>query len=81
MPIENVFSIAGRGTVVTGKIEQGIVRAGDSIEILGLTADTTADVITQVESFGEVLGVRRKRATTSVVCFARPRTIKSKKVK
>ena len=40
MPIENVFSIAGRGTVVTGKIEQGIVRAGDSVEILGL-ADTS----------------------------------------
>ncbi len=35
MPIENVFSIAGRGTVVTGKIEQGIVRAGDAIEIIG----------------------------------------------
>lgn len=55
MPIENVYSIAGRGTVVTGKIEQGQVRAGDHVEILGLKASTSVDVITQVESFGEVL--------------------------
>tara|TARA_R110002049_G_scaffold285698_4_gene467025 strand:+ start:174035 stop:174565 length:531 start_codon:yes stop_codon:yes gene_type:complete len=57
MPIENVYSIAGRGTVVTGKIEQGMVRAGDIVEILGLNFATTTDVITQVESFGEVLEV------------------------
>ncbi|WP_149495358.1 elongation factor Tu [Roseiconus lacunae] len=55
MPIENVYSIAGRGTVVTGKIEQGMIRAGDSVEILGLRSATATDVITQVESFGEVL--------------------------
>lgn len=55
MPIENVYSIAGRGTVVTGKIEQGSVRAGDSVDILGLKPETASDVITQVESFGEVL--------------------------
>ena len=55
MPIENVFSIAGRGTVVTGKIEQGTVLAGDPVEILGLTEQISSDVITQVESFGEVL--------------------------
>ena len=55
MPIENVFSIAGRGTVVTGKIEQGTVAAGEPVEILGLTDETRSDVITQVESFGEVL--------------------------
>jgi elongation factor Tu len=69
MPIENVFSIAGRGTVVTGKIEQGIVRAGNSVEILGLAADTTTDVITQVESFGEVLECGR--AGDNVGCLLR----------
>ena len=57
MPIENVYSIAGRGTVVTGKIEQGTVRAGDGVEILGLMSSTGTDVITQVESFSEVLEV------------------------
>ncbi|WP_372720023.1 elongation factor Tu [Novipirellula sp.] len=55
MPIENVYSIAGRGTVVSGKIEQGVVRAGDKVEIVGLASETNHDVITQVESFGEVL--------------------------
>lgn len=59
MPIENVFSIAGRGTVVTGKIEQGTVVAGDPVEILGLTEQISSDVITQVESFGEVLETGR----------------------
>lgn len=55
MPIENVFSIEGRGTVVTGKIEQGQVRGGDSVEVLGLRTDGVSDVVTQVESFGRVL--------------------------
>ncbi|TWT56455.1 elongation factor Tu [Allorhodopirellula solitaria] len=55
MPIENVYSIAGRGTVVTGKIEQGVVRAGDRIEIVGLSSEIGSDVITQVESFGDML--------------------------
>jgi elongation factor Tu len=69
MPIENVFSIAGRGTVVTGKIEQGIVRTGDSVEILGLTAGSSADVITQVESFGAALD--SGRAGDNVGCLLR----------
>ncbi len=55
LPIENVYTIAGRGTVVTGKIEQGIVRPGDGVEIVGLTAEPRADVVTQVESFAEIL--------------------------
>ncbi|MEM8733851.1 MAG: elongation factor Tu [Planctomycetota bacterium] len=55
MPIEDVYSIDGRGTVVTGKIEQGHVRSGDSVEILGLTSTIATDVITQVESFGDAV--------------------------
>lgn len=69
MPIENVFSIAGRGTVVTGKIEQGIVRSGDAIEIIGLTDQTVSDVVTQVESFAEVL--ESGRAGDNVGCLLR----------
>ena len=57
MPIEGVHSIKGRGTVVTGRIEQGRVRAGDAVEIVGLSDDATPDVVTQVESFGRVLDV------------------------
>ena len=55
LPIENVFSIGGRGTVVTGKIEQGAVKAGDAVEIVGLNDQPMDDVVTQVESFAEVL--------------------------
>ncbi len=57
MPIEGVFSIDGRGTVVTGKIEQGVVRTGDAVEIVGLADQPRPDVVTQVESFSEVLDV------------------------
>lgn len=69
MPIENVYSIPGRGTVVTGKIEQGVIAAGDSIDILGLTPETSVDVITQVESFGEIVGTGQ--AGDNVGCLLR----------
>ena len=54
MPIEDVFSITGRGTVVTGRIEQGKVSVGDTIEIVGLT-DTTSTTVTGVEMFRKLL--------------------------
>jgi elongation factor Tu len=54
MPVEDVFSIKGRGTVVTGKIEQGIIKVGDSIEIVGLH-DTQTTTITGVEMFHKLL--------------------------
>ena len=54
MPIEDVFTITGRGTVVTGKVEQGIVRTGDEVEIVGLRP-TTKTVCTGVEMFRKIL--------------------------
>jgi elongation factor Tu len=54
MPIEDVFSISGRGTVVTGRVERGIVRVGDEIEIVGLRP-TTKTVVTGVEMFRKLL--------------------------
>ncbi len=54
MPIEDVFSISGRGTVVTGRIERGIVKVGDEVEIVGLKA-TTKTVVTGVEMFRKLL--------------------------
>ncbi len=54
MPIEDVFSISGRGTVVTGRIERGIVKVGDEIEIVGIKA-TTKTVCTGVEMFRKLL--------------------------
>jgi elongation factor Tu len=54
MPIEDVFSISGRGTVVTGRVERGIVKVGDEIEIVGIR-DTTKTVCTGVEMFRKLL--------------------------
>ncbi len=54
MPIEDVFSISGRGTVVTGRVERGIVKVGDEIEIVGLRP-TTKTVVTGVEMFRKLL--------------------------
>ncbi len=54
MPIEDVFSITGRGTVVTGKVEQGVIHTGDDVEIVGIK-DTTKTVVTGVEMFRKLL--------------------------
>jgi elongation factor Tu len=54
MPIEDVFSISGRGTVVTGRVERGIVKVGEEIEIIGLV-DTKKSVVTGVEMFRKLL--------------------------
>ncbi len=54
MPIEDVFSITGRGTVVTGRVEQGIVKTGEEMEIVGIR-DTAKTVVTGVEMFRKIL--------------------------
>ena len=54
MPVEDVFSIAGRGTVATGRIERGIIKVGEEVEIVGLRP-TTKTVVTGVESFRKLL--------------------------
>jgi len=55
MPIEDVFSITGRGTVVTGRIEQGIVKTGETVEIVGIRPETSQTVVTGVEMFRKIL--------------------------
>ncbi len=55
MPIEDVFSITGRGTVATGRIETGIIRTGDPVEIIGLGAEKLKSVVTGVEMFRKIL--------------------------
>ncbi len=54
MPIEDVFSISGRGTVVTGRVERGIVKVGEEVEIVGIKA-TTKTTVTGVEMFRKLL--------------------------
>ncbi len=55
MPVEDVFSISGRGTVATGRVERGIVKVGDEVEIVGLTTESKKTVVTGVEMFRKLL--------------------------
>jgi elongation factor Tu len=68
MPVEDVFSITGRGTVATGRVEQGIVNTGDTVEIVGVH-DTTTTVVTGVEMFRKILD--RGQAGDNVGCLLR----------
>ena len=55
LPIEDVFTITGRGTVVTGRVEQGIVKVGDEVEIVGIHPEIAKTVVTGVEMFQKLL--------------------------
>jgi elongation factor Tu len=66
MPIEDVFSISGRGTVVTGRIERGIVRTGDEVSIVGIR-DTTKTIVTGVEMFRKLLDEGRAGENVGVL--------------
>ena len=55
MAIEDVFSITGRGTVATGRIERGVIKVGENVEIVGLSADTATTTITGIEMFQKTL--------------------------
>jgi len=55
MPIEDVFTITGRGTVVTGRVEQGVVKVGEEVEIVGIRPVTAKTVVTGVEMFRKLL--------------------------
>ncbi|MBB3047432.1 elongation factor Tu, partial [Litorivivens lipolytica] len=66
MPIEDVFSISGRGTVVTGRVERGIVKTGDEVEIVGIR-DTTKTTVTGVEMFRKLLDEGRAGENVGVL--------------
>jgi elongation factor Tu len=55
MPVEDVFTITGRGTVATGRVERGIVKVSDEVEIIGLTTERRKTVVTGVEMFRKLL--------------------------
>ncbi|MGH2817581.1 MAG: elongation factor Tu [Actinomycetota bacterium] len=55
MPIEDVFTITGRGTVVTGRVEQGVLKVGEEIEIVGIQPQTSKTVVTGIEMFRKML--------------------------
>jgi elongation factor Tu len=69
MPVEDVFGIKGRGTVATGRIERGIVKVGDNIEIVGMKEETRSVVVTGVEMFQKTLD--QGEAGDNVGCLLR----------
>ncbi len=69
MPVEDVFSITGRGTVATGRIEQGVVHTGDNVEIVGIQEQTRNTVVTGVEMFRKILD--EGQAGDNVGCLLR----------
>jgi elongation factor Tu len=69
MPVEDVFSITGRGTVATGRIEQGVVNTGNEVEIVGIHPETSKTVVTGVEMFRKILD--EGQAGDNVGCLLR----------
>ena len=69
MPIEDIFSITGRGTVATGRIEQGVVNTGETVQIVGITPEVSSTVVTGVEMFRKILD--EGRAGDNVGCLLR----------
>jgi elongation factor Tu len=55
MPVEDVFSITGRGTVATGRVERGVIKTGDPVQILGMGAENLSSTVTGVEMFRKIL--------------------------
>ncbi len=68
MPIEDVFTITGRGTVATGRVERGTLQLNDEVEIVGIHEETRKTVVTGIEMFRKLL-IRLRLVITSVLCF------------
>ncbi len=69
MPVEDVFSITGRGTVATGRVERGIVKVGETVELVGMNKEITTTVVTGVEMFKKLLD--EGRAGDNIGCLLR----------
>jgi len=69
MPVEDVFSISGRGTVVTGRIERGIIKVGEEVEIVGIKP-TLKTVVTGVEMFRKLLDQGEAGDNVAACCAA-----------
>lgn len=95
MPVEDVFSITGRGTVATGRIETGIIHTGDTVDIIGMGAEKLKSVVTGVEMFRKILdqgeagdnaglllrGIDKKEITRGMVIAAQGTVTPHKKFK
>jgi elongation factor Tu len=67
MPIEDVFTITGRGTVVTGRIERGVIKTGESVDIIGIRSEKQTTVVTGVEMFRKILDEGRAGENVGVL--------------
>ena len=70
MPVEDVFTITGRGTVATGRIEQGVVHTGDEVEVVGIRQGSREDGRARASRCSASCSTRARRATTSAACCA-----------
>ena len=77
MPVEDVFTITGRGTVATGRVEAGVLHLNEEVEIAGLKEETKKTVVTGIEMFRKLLDELRL-VITSVLCFVVFREQRSK---
>ena len=64
MPVEDVFTITGRGTVATGRIETGVANTGDAVDIIGMGAEKLASTVTGVEMFRKIPWIEVKQVIT-----------------
>lgn len=70
MPVEDVFSITGRGTVATGRVERGQVKVGDEVEIIGLQEENKKTTVTGVEMFRKLLDYAEAGDNIGLTFFA-----------
>ena len=70
MPVEDVFTISGRGTVATGRVERGIVKVGDKVEIVGLIEESQKTVVTGIEMFHKTARLCRGWRQRRLLCSA-----------
>jgi small GTP-binding protein domain len=70
MPVEDVFSITGRGTVVTGRIERGTIHTGETVDIIGIKEKAQSTTVTGVEMFRKILTTARPATTWACCCAA-----------
>mgnify|MGYP001336462934 CR=1 FL=1 len=80
MPVEDVFSITGRGTVATGRVERGVLHVSDEVEIIGIHEDVKKTVVTGIEMFRKLL-TRLRLETTSELFSVVFREQRSKEVR
>ena len=77
MPVEDVFTITGRGTVATGRVERGVIKVGEEVEIVGLVEEKRKTTVTGLEMFRKLLDLRSGWRQRRVLCSAASSAMRS----